>query len=250
MNLDIAQIKKLAANRKISFDSSDQRGWICPHCKKTLSSETYFLNHHCKKKERAELIQGVVGKRAYVIYATWLQKNKFSVPTISTFIDSRYFSAFIKFAEFASKVGLTSVDVYIDTMLELDYPPAMWRRNEAYIAYLDKIDNLDLTTLLDNSLSSLIKLLEKYEIENDNFDELFVHLGHKKLTRLFIKRELSPFLFFVSKKLKTFIESDKHEREEFIKATQLNAWGLRLRAIPNISDTIQNFKKQLKEIGL
>lgn len=116
-------------------------GYTCDFCGNVIKREANFFKHRCKEMIRDEELRSVRGQTAFRFYSYWLSKKKRGKYNIKTFGQSKYFSIFYKFVDWAKKVKLPDRELYIRFTILKDYPPSMWMENAVYVQFLDWIDN-------------------------------------------------------------------------------------------------------------
>jgi hypothetical protein len=247
--MDEETIRRIAKKRKAQVEiNASPSSWTCPHCKRTLANETNFMKHSCREMERAEILKTPIGQGAFAIYADWMTIQKRAVPPIDTFAESKFFSVFIKFAEFIKKLGISKPTVYVRTMVEIDYPPAMWMRNEAYGAYIQQVDKSvdNPQEALAESIGVLINYAEKYEVDLTN---VLNEIGSKRFIELFRRRQLSPWIIFISSSVNQFVSKmDTEDKEELKKVINIGFWFTKFEEMKSTVDELKHFIKE--EFGL
>ncbi|MEM2159492.1 MAG: hypothetical protein QXN55_00905 [Candidatus Nitrosotenuis sp.] len=243
--MDEETIRRIAKKRKAQAEINvNPSNWTCPHCKRTLTSEGNFMRHSCRKMERAEILKTSIGQGAFAIYADWLTLQKRAVPSIDTFAESRYFSVFIKFAEFIKKLGILKPTVYVRTMIALDYPPAMWMRNEAYGAYIHQVDKSvdNPETAVAESISVLLDFADKLDVD---LSHVLNEIGAKRFIELFRKRQLSPWIIFTCGSVNQFVSKmDNDDKEELKKIINIDFWIIKFEEMKH---QIADLKQLIKE---
>ena len=176
--------------------------------------------------------------------------QKFSVPSIDNFGTSRYYAAFIRFAEFAIKVKLPNVRRYIEIMIadskKNSIPPEMWCRDQIYSMYLRSYDMA--TSPLEQFTSSL-QVLEDLAMElKVPLADVFPAVGVETLEDLIVKRKVTFWLLMASGRFRDYLRSLGEEDRERLQ-TALNA-GAVLERINQEAALFREFAAATKEVGL
>lgn len=214
-----------------------EKGWTCYHCKKVFVLEKAFMSHMCKEKRRAEEIKTIVGQVAYSYYVDWMKAKKFKAPPIDTFITSRYYLSFMKFAAMAANVNIDKPQLYINLMVRRDLSPTMWCNNQCYSIYLQHCDNdADPLELVASSLDRLEKLAI---IENVKLSNIFTKLGFKKILEQIRLRTISPWLLLHSQKFKEFLgDLDESDLKLMMGVVNINFWVENFEKKPELREFI------------
>ena len=114
--------------------------FTCTFCNKGFVLEQRYLAHKCEQMERAEQIRTPLGQAALSYYQLWFKQQRKMIPTLSSFLESRYYKTFIKFAEFFQYVKLPMPHVFINLMITKKFQPSMWCMDEVYSLYLNYLD--------------------------------------------------------------------------------------------------------------
>jgi len=134
-------------NRRVSLEESQVKQykpgvWQCHYCVRRFTSETVFTRHMCEQKRRAHEIASPTGQAAWGLFNKWMKQRKFKEQSAAAFVDSRYYRAFLKFANFVVATGISKPQRFIQIMAEANITPDLWCRDACYKMYLDWIDIL------------------------------------------------------------------------------------------------------------
>lgn len=209
--------------------SNSVSGWKCDYCKKSFVYENAFLKHRCLAREKLDELRSEVGQRAYAFYSDWLRFQKRKAPAIEKFADSKFYKQFIKFATFTKEVSLSDSELFIRLMIEKDLPPHLWCRNQMYVMYLTKYDQVH--TPYDQVLKTVHFLHKKAEEYEVNKNLILFELGHAKIIQFIDSKNISPWFLFACPQFGSFLKSlDEHDRAYFSNHININAWYDRLQA--------------------
>lgn len=177
--------------------------WHCDFCSRPFSNEVFFMNHKCKDRDRLDTMQTPLGQSAYAYYSEWMRVSKKSVPPHKTFLTSRFYTTFIKFAEYAEKTNLPSPNTFIKFMVSQTMSPTLWSRDNVYAMYMQSYDaqNPPCNQFIE-SLDFALKLCSDYGCEPSR---LFDTISPHDLERHIRKRKLSVWFLLASKTFKTLI---------------------------------------------
>lgn len=195
--------------------------------------------------QRAKDFKSMTGKAAWQFYQLWMKSHNRSVPQPDSFLHSRYFGTFLKFAKFVKQVNLPNVEIFIRQMKQKDIPPVMWTMDEVYQRYLEYLDfqisphNMALTTV-----ETLLDLADALECDvSDVFDEL----TGNEVIQLFRQRRLSPWVLLRSNRFKQFFANGTSGEEKIILETLIKPdhWREQFQKKPEIVKKMEMYVSEL-----
>ena len=204
------------------------------------------MKHQCKEKRRAELMKQPLGQSAYSFYCTWMKMRKYSQQTTAAFMESRFYQAFVKFAEMVVDANISRPDKFIEIMVDGEVQPPLWCSPEAYNLYTAWYDSLhDPLSQVEESIAYLIDVADKDGVLLEN---IFDHLGAQRILSFVRQRRLSPwFLFCSSKFSKAIKQMDPAHLKAFDMVINSNYWGKKFQ---ESKATIAQIKEITKELNL
>lgn len=245
--LDDAQI----AARRIPIETAEinlgrDRNWQCHYCSGRFASETTFLKHHCEAKRRAQEVMSPLGMAAHGYYREWMRVRKYSQPNAAAFLESKYYRAFINFAQMVQDANIAKPEKYIALMAEANILPILWCRDATYTIYLDWADRVN--DPLDQVQESINYLLDICEQENVLLQNVFSHLGANRVLSLIRQRRLSPWLLFCAGTFGHFLKSlDRTQLSAFNTVVTASYWAAKFE---REQDTVGSIKSIARELGL
>lgn len=245
--MDREELKRKAAGRRSGEQPSKEAvEWKCTYCERSFARENAFMNHRCPEKLKIDQLRSPIGQAAYLHYAEWMKAQRHSVPPIETFAESRLYSTFIKFAEYAQKTHLPAVTDFIRLMVQEKLSPTLWARDATYAMYLQKYDAIvSPHEQVARALEELMALSAEMGVK---LSKVFEALGPSDLIRLIQKRKLTFWLLMASGKFRTYLATLPPEDRDRI-ASAMNAGA----AIGRIQQEPLLFKELgalIKEAGL
>lgn len=218
---------------------------VCDFCEKVFKRETYYLKHKCEKMKRYDLFNSVQGHSAYLLFNQWRKICGYPSVTVDTFASSRYFNAFIKFADFSKSQAIPDKIGYIELMVEKNLLPFNWCDIDVYDFY---IENFDKNYSIDKKVDISIQTLREISRVNDcEIDEIFNKITPISILKCITSRKLSPWLLLLSKKFMDFMmyRANKEERLLFNTFINVQEWKKHFLQNPDKVSEIQNINKQL-----
>lgn len=247
--MDREALRNQAASRRNPVEEVGGRRvtWKCTFCGHDFASERTFMNHFCREKQRHEELRSPIGQAAYAFYSHWMKCQRHSVPGIETFGQSKFYSAFLKFAEFAVKVRLPSPTRFIEVMVENGkVPPVLWCRDSVVSVYLRAYDAA--VPPQDQFMESL-KVLEDLALElKVPLADVFPAVGVETLEDLIGRRKLSFWLLMASGRFRSYLLSLPLDDKERLQHA-LNA-GAALERLNQEPELFRELAAGAKEVGL
>lgn len=204
--MDVSSLKNKAAHRRQVASSP---GWKCTYCNKIFVRETMFLQHKCKGKRRLDLLKTPVGQSALASYQQWLKSKRHSIQNPDTFMNSRFFVSFVKFAEYCIKVNMDA-NLFIEfiTKCHPDIGPTLWCSNPVYGLFLKYYDNQH--SPWEQVADSLAFIEKQAEILECPKNEVFQSLGFSKILEAVRLKKLSPWFIYTYDAGLSFLRSLDH----------------------------------------
>jgi hypothetical protein len=220
----------------------------CEFCGQRYKRETSFLKHNCKEKIRTEEMKTPDGHLAFALYRRWLQQIKRGKANKSSFMNSQYYKSFFAIADYVKKLDISRPSMFVDYMSSKKYIPTIWTKREAYVGFLDYMDNkIPPSKLVEISIDTIMDFCDEKEIP---YSEFFRHIAPNDLINLMESRRMSPWLLFTSGEFKEFYNGERisMEQREII-TTFLNkkVWKKRFENHPRVLDRT---RRLVEELGL
>lgn len=244
MTLNREELRKAAASRRNDAAAVERvTVWHCDHCLRDYATETGFMNHHCPEFEKLELLRSPQGQAAYSYYADWMRANKRSVPPQETFLNSKQFNYFVKFAGWVDKTAVPNVKRFVELMVETDTPPMLWCRDTTYALYLEWFDNaFPPEQQFVETLDFMRKLSIDHEVEPK---QLYTHLGAFEIAKYVRHRKISPWLLVVAPGFLNWVSKlPQHERDVLNEAINFMAYANKIRANPELAALLRKACEQ------
>lgn len=218
--------------------------WYCHYCSKRFLNEGPYMKHRCEPKRRALELLSPIGQSAFSYYREWMRIKRYSQPSGAAFLESKYYRAFIKFAELVVKANISRPEKYIEIMVANEIQPVLWCRDQVYCLYTEWADKLsDPIDQVQDSISYLIDICEKENVELSNIVE---HLGPQRTLSLIRQRRITPWLVFCSPKFCEMLKKlDSGELNAFNAVVNAVYWGDKFQKSPSIFQTVKQIAKEL-----
>ena len=218
----------------------------CKFCHTRFVHEDRFMKHHCKQMKRDEEFRSVLGQQAWAFYQNWMKAHRRMVPAAKSFIHSKYFNSFLRFATFSNKVHLPDTSAFIWLMKDKDILPTIWTNDQVYSMYLEFMDRkVAPKRHAEITINTLFDLADEHDCE---VSEIFDHLTPNEVIMLLRSRRISPWLLLKSDKFKDFFMKATSQEERIIMETIIRPpyWTKKFAANPDAINAMLLYVAELK----
>ena len=220
----------------------------CKYCQKVFRAEKTLSVHCCEKKRRwqQENDAGVrLGFNSYLQFFTETQgsaKNK----TYADFVDSPYYSAFVKFGQYLVAIRAINVVDFTKSLLKANRKLDQWTKEAYYDEYLYELLRKEHPTVaLERSFTEMQRWADE---EGKNFNNIFREGAANKVCNMIVNGRISPWIIFNCDSGVEFLASLNTEQVALVfKFIEPTWWEKKLQDY--IADTLY-MKDVLKQAGL
>ncbi len=219
----------------------------CIHCQHTFVHEDRLLRHRCKQMIRKEEFATPYGQAAWQYYQTWMKCNFRQVPEVKSFLHSKFFGAFFRFAKFAKDVRIPDPELYIQFMIDRDAPPVMFTSDEMYSAFLQHMDRkVPAKTNAKLTIDTFFNIAE--DADRDVAD-VFEVVDPNDLIQLLRQRRVSPWVLLHSDKFKKFYGTRLTDDQRIVMKSLIRPdyWAEKLKENP---EDVKLMKQYVGELNL
>ena len=223
-----------------------QTNYQCKFCGTRFIHEDRFMKHRCKQMIRDEEFRSIQGQQAWAFYQSWMKAYQRMVPNAKSYLHSKYFNSFMRFAEFAKKVHIPDSNAFIWLMKEKDISPTIWTNDQVYSMYLEFMDRkVSPKRHAEITINTLFDLAEEHECD---VSELFNVLTPNEVIELLRNRRISPWILLHSKKFKEFFINKTSNEEKIIMETIIRPpyWKMKFDKHPEKVKIMQLYVSELK----
>jgi hypothetical protein len=248
--MDRDEIRQSAKSRRssatIEQSAFKKVVWECEYCSRSFATETGFMDHRCAAKAKLDQLKSPTGQAAYSHYSEWMKQKGRSVPPPETFLESRQYSNFIRFAEWSNKLSIPNPKQFIKLMIEADVSPVLWCRHNAYTMFLEWYDGVHSPE--EQFIESLEELKQLAVDAGCGLSEIYNVLGAAEIAKLVRKRKLSAWLLVTSKVFLMWAQKlPQHEKDMLNEAIDFKTFANKLGSRPDITPL---FKKACESEGI
>lgn len=219
----------------------------CEYCKTKFLTEENYKKHKCDNEIRVSEVNTPRGERVFDYYVLWFKERSLPAPSKEIFIGSKYYNTFFKFHEYATKMHIPDINLYIKLMSKESILPQHWYNDDIYNFFLDHLDNeCSYMTHVRITLSSLERLASSLDCK---ISEVFDKIGGRKIIDFIQSRNFSPWVLLFSNKFKQFLQNSASPEEHTLveKVIDLDKWR---KIIADHEDDASAVKDYLKQLDL
>lgn len=194
---------------------------------------------------RKEEFQTPLGQAGWLYYQTWMKTNHKMIPPVKSFLHSKYYGAFMRFAKFVKDVRIPDPDLYIRLMNQLDAQPALWTSDLMYVAFIEHMDKK--IPAVKNAKITIETLFTLAEDMGCEVNALFDKLDPNDVIQLLRQRKMSPWLLLRSKKFMKFYATKFSQDQRIVTETIIRpkVWAEKLKNKPEDVMAIDKFVEAL-----
>lgn len=197
----------------MTLRKNDDKKFICEFCNRQFVRETMFVKHVCPKKQRWLRKDDRDVTLGFYAYEKFYKESCRIKKTIKfdEFIDSKFFSACVRFGKFVIQNASIQPDRYLKWIFDNQIPIDNWsdyRVYEKYLKYIVQNENH-----MDAAQRTL-NLMKEWSIqENKDFAEFFKKISTPLAVQWIKTGRISPWVLFCTKGGQELL--DRFNEEEF-----------------------------------
>ncbi len=206
----------------------------CKFCKKTFGSERTLLSHLCEPKRRwnnrnEKNVQ--LAFRCFQHFWRVTATNMKSEKTYDDFMTSKYYLAFVKFANYIMGVYIANVESYIEWLLKQRTRIDRWSSDEVYEAY---IKEFNFRESVDRAVERTVLELQKWSQDTSKpWNSFFSQVSQPRAIQMIRAGKISPWILYNSQSGLQWLESLNEEQMIMINDyINPNDWGQRFSNSP------------------
>lgn len=219
----------------------------CHFCHKRFKFEDRFIKHKCKAMIRDENLRTPIGQAAWQFYQDWMRIQRKRVPNEKSFLKSNYYEAFNRFAAHIKKLNLPNPQTFMKLMVDKEFPPYMWTRDEVYALYMEHLDRA--APPAEHAQITTDTILRLTEILGCEPGEIFSQLNANEVIELIKERKLSPWILLRSGKFKLFFRDRTSPEQKIVLQSLIRPhyWTIQIQQKP---DAVRDMDAIVKEMNL
>lgn len=204
------------------------------------------MAHVCRAMLRDQQLRSPTGVAAWEYYQMWMTAQQKVVMRKETFIDSRFFNSFYKFAEWAIQVGIPDPKMFINFVVSRTISPTIWVNDEVYSMFIEYFDTT--VSPMDQAkvaITTIHDLADSYQVSPGKLFEV-VEIG--TLVSKVRQRKLTPWVLLHSSAFKSMYVNrlTDHQRITLETIIRPQHWVKVFKAQPDTVDMMKMITQEMK----
>ena len=205
------------------------RPFGCEFCKRSFTTEKFLINHNCEKKRRwmsreqpKERFAFLAWHRFYTL-STNSAANKY---TNRQFIDSQFYTAFVKFGRHIVDLDAMMPEKFIDFVIKANLPIDKWCHDSVYEQYVRELTKKETP---EQALERMILLMQQWSNEHaDPWNDFFRRISPAQATAWLRSGRISPWVLYTAKSAEELFARCSPEQLNLIKQyAPLGPWKIK-----------------------
>lgn len=193
--------------------------FVCGYCKKAYTNERTLSAHMCVKKRRYNDRDTVASRLGLELFRRFYELNTATKAPkrIEEFIDSKYYTSFIKLAKHIMDLRPVDQARFVDYVFQSGVKDRDWCKDKIYEAYI-----LDLLQkeASNRALERSIKVMNEWaEATGNSYNEFFSKVNPQEATHMIKMGKISPWVLYLSDSADHLWNRLSEEQVEIICAT-------------------------------
>ena len=217
----------------------------CEYCGKKYVSESHYKKHECDEMLRARHMKTPRGIAAYEAYSTWMSAKGYANRGQQQFMDSKYFTSFVRFIQFAHRIALPAQDQFVKYMAKIDIQPKDWTSNLVYDHFIEEFDTL--ISPKDQASITVDTFFELANIFECDPDDVFLYLEANTLIKIVQAKKMSPWVLLFSPKFHWFMKNEMTREQRILLGQYVRAdqWEATFLMQPDVVDDMKAYVRAL-----
>ncbi len=228
-------------------NKSMELNYKCEYCQKLFAKEKTLVVHICEQKRRhisrnEKHVQA--GLLTFQKFYDFAQKGK-TKKTFDDFVDSPYYTAFVKFGSFLVNTNPIYPEMFIDYVVKSGIKIDHWCRDELYDTYISElIKNEPADGAIQRSITTMMDWSDK---NNAPWEHYFAYVNLNRATHDIKEGLISPWLVLNTKSGKEMLQRMNDEQLEIISAViDPQHWIKKFKSLPADIELIKDVVKEAR----
>jgi hypothetical protein len=217
----------------------------CKFCEKSFTNESTLVAHLCEPKRRWNNRKDTNVQLALRCYQHFFRISSTTMKnerTYEDFMESKYYTAFVKFANYVAGVYIASVEHYIEWLLKNRVRVDRWSTDEIYEQYIKEFNVKEsVSKATERTILSIQRWAKDTNSEWTNF---FNEISVPRAIHMIRAGKISPWVLYNSKGGMNLLEKLSSEQmtmiEEYVSP---GPWANRFKDSPEDVQFVINITK-------
>jgi hypothetical protein len=223
-----------------------QLNYKCEYCQKLFAKEKTLAVHICEKKRRhlsknEKHVQA--GLLTFQSFYNFTQKGK--QKTFDEFVDSPYYTAFVKFGSFLVNTAPIYPERFIDFVVRSGVKLDHWCRDELYDTYLEDLIKKEPA---DGAIQRSIKTMMDWADTNSaQWEHYFAYVNLNRAAHDIKEGLISPWILLNTKSGKEMLQRMNDEQLEIVgPIIDPQFWVRRFKSLPADIELVKDVIKEAR----
>lgn len=224
-----------------------QLNYKCEYCQKEFAKEKTLAVHICEQKRRyinrneKHVQAGLLTFQKFYDFAQKGKKQK----TFDDFVESPYYTAFVKFGSFLVNTSPIYPEMFIDYVIKSGVKIDHWCRDALYETYISElIKNEPADGAIQRSITTMMDWADK---NHATWEHYFAYVNLNRATHDIKEGLISPWLILNTKSGKEMLQRMNDEQLEIIgPVIDPQYWIRKFKSLPADIELIKDVVKEAK----
>lgn len=221
----------------------------CEFCSREFHDEKNLINHNCEKKRRWFNREDPYSRFGFL---AWVRFYELSGPgnrkkkSFKEFINSRYYTAFIKFGRHIVNINAVEPAKFIDFVIKNNLPIDKWTHDFVYEQYIRELTKKETP---EQALERMILLMQQWSMQTgEPWQDFFRKINTNLAIQWTRSGRISPWLLYNVDSALDLIDRCSLEQQDLIKEfAPVGQWKVKFM---RSKDAIEWIKKTMSEAGV
>jgi hypothetical protein len=228
-------------------NKSMQLNYKCEHCQKEFAKEKTLAVHICEQKRRflsrnEKHVQ--IGLLTFQKFYEIAQKGK-SKKTFDDFIQSPYYTAFVKFGSFVVNTAPIYPEMFIEYVIKSGIKLDHWCRDQLYETYVSEmIKNEPADGAIQRSINTMMDWADK---NNAQWEHYFAYVNLNRAAHDIKEGLISPWIVLNTRSGKEMLKRMNDEQLEIVSLyIDPQFWMSKFKKLPADIELVRDLIKEAK----
>lgn len=218
----------------------------CEFCKRGFNDEKNLINHNCEKKRRWFRREDPHARLGFMAWSRFYEltnsggykkKNNYK-----EFINSRYYTAFIKFGRHIIDINAIDPAKFIDFVIKNNLPIDKWTNDFVYEQYIRELTKKETP---EQACERMILLMQQWSMQTgEPWQDFFRKINTNLAVQWVQSGRISPWLLYTLDSALDLIDRCNLEQQEMIKKfAPVAQWKIKFMKNRDSVDWIKNTMK-------
>jgi len=229
--------------------SSNNKPHVCEFCNRGFVEEINLINHSCEKKRRWFGRDEPASRLAFMAWARFYELNSRLVKhgakkrSFREFMDSKYYTAFVKFARQIIDLNAMEPAKFIDYVIKNNLPLDKWTHDSVYEAYVSELVKHEDP---ESALARNIELMQQWSQQSgEPWQDFFRKVSPIQAAAWIKNGRISPWVLYNADSAESLLDRCGPEQLQIIQTSaKVPQWKIRFNKNKESADWIRNTLRQ------